>query len=111
MNPDEYRRTKYTWVGEDVEIAENTEELARAAGHDVTPGHDELHHWWVYGEGRERWHTFTELRDQLLEHVGPAKADRMAAAWFHERYGIWPGSDANRVKHGKPPRGDRVGPG
>lgn len=82
-----------------------------AAGHDVTPGHDELHHWWVFGEGRTRWHTWTELRDQLVEHVGPVKAAVFASAWFHERYGIWSGSDLNRVKNGKPPRGKVVGPG
>lgn len=85
--------------------------IARTAGVDVTPGHDRLHHWWVYGEGRARWRTWTELRDQLLEHVSPAKAERFASEWFHERYGYWSGSDLNRVKHGKPPRGDRVGPG
>jgi hypothetical protein len=85
--------------------------VTAAAGHDVTPGHDELHHWWVLGEGRHRWHTWTELRDQLAEHVGPIKAAIYASAWFHERYGFWSGSDLNRVKNGKPPRGSRVGPG
>jgi hypothetical protein len=87
------------------------DEIARAAGHDTTLGHDELHHWWVFGEGRARWKTWTELRDQLLEHVSPEKAATFASAWFHERYGYWSGSDLNRVKHGKPPRGNKVGPG
>jgi hypothetical protein len=85
--------------------------ITAAAGHDVTPGHDELHHWWVYGEGRGRWKTWTELRDQLVEHVGPVKAAVYASAWFHERYGYWSGSDLNRVKNGKPPRGKVIGPG
>lgn len=84
---------------------------SRAAGHDTTPGHDELHHYWTVGEGAGKWHDFTTLYDHLVPHVGPARAKRMAAAWFHERYGIWPGSDLNRVAHGKPPRGQRVGPG
>jgi hypothetical protein len=85
----------------------------RLAGHDVTPGHDQLHHWWVYGAGRERWHTWTELYDQLakIPAIGPIKAKRYASKWFHERYGYWSGSDINRVKHGKLPRGQRVGPG
>jgi hypothetical protein len=38
-------------------------------------------------------------------------AKRTAAQWFHERFGFWPGSDKNRVMHGKPPRGKKVGPG
>ena len=87
--------------------------VTRAAGHDVTPGHDELHHWWVYGQGRARWHDWTSLYTQLaaIPEVGPEKAKRFASAWFHERYGFWSGSDLNRVKHGKPPRGHIVGPG
>lgn len=82
-----------------------------AAGHDTRPGNDELHHWWVYGEGRARWRTWTELHAQLLEHMSPGMAKRAASAWFHERYGYYSGSDVNRVKHGKAPRGDRIGPG
>jgi hypothetical protein len=67
----------------------------------------------VYGQGRERWHTWTELHDQLaaIPEVGPEKAKVFASAWFHERFGYWSGSDINRVKHGKPPRGKRIGPG
>jgi hypothetical protein len=38
-------------------------------------------------------------------------AKRTAAEWFHIRYGYWPGSDVNKVAHGKPPRGKVVGPG
>jgi len=89
----------------------DAEPLTAAAGHDVTPGHDELHHWWVYGEGRARWTTWTELVAQLTEHVGPLKARTFASRWFFERYGYYSGSDLNRVRHGKPPRGDRIGPG
>lgn len=87
--------------------------VTRAAGHDVTPGHDRLHHWWVYGPGRERWHDWTELYDQLakIPDVGPVKAKTFASRWFHDRFGYWPGDDRNRVRHGKPPRGHRVGPG
>jgi hypothetical protein len=71
------------------------EEVGRAAGHDVTPGHDELHHWWTKGSGLARWvgspHPWTTLRDQLLEHVPLAKANRMASKWFFEVFGIWSG--------------------
>jgi phage portal protein BeeE len=72
---------------------------------------NELKHYWLHGEGAGRWNTWTELRDHLLEHVGPGRAERIAAEWFHERHGYWPGADKNRVAHGKPPRGNVVGPG
>jgi len=87
------------------------EPVEAAAGHDTTMGHDELHHWWVYEEGRERWHTWTELYDQLLPKVGPVKAAVYTSAWFKERFGFYSGSDLNRLKNGKPPRGEKVGPG
>lgn len=83
----------------------------RAAGHDTHPGGEELKRYWLYGEGAGLWSTFTELRDHLVKHMPPEKANRIAASWFHERYQMWPGDDRNRVKHGKPPRGDVVGPG
>ena len=107
---------------DDIIRAEDDDELdddeaVRAAGHDVTPGHDELHHWWTKGPGLTRWvdspHQFTTLRDQLVEeaHVTPEVADRWAAAWVHEVTGFWPGSDMHRVEEGGKPRGHRIGPG
>lgn len=92
-------------------------QITRAAGHDVTPGHDELHHWWTRGPGLARWvdssHQFTTLRDQLVEvaKVAPEVANRWAASWVHEVTGNWPGSDAHRVAEGGKPRGHRIGPG
>lgn len=72
---------------------------------------NDLKKYWLHGEGASQWSTFDELYDHLKKHVPPAKAKRIAAAWFHARYGYWPGSDKNRVAHGKKPRGKRVGPG
>jgi HK97 family phage portal protein len=94
-------------------------EVQAAAGHDVIPGHDELHHYWVAGPGLAEWRgspkPYTTLVALLQEHVKPPKPletyKRWAAAWFHEVFGFWPGSDLNRVTHGHPPRGKRVGPG
>lgn len=87
----------------------------RLAGHDVTPGHDQLHHYWTRGKGLAKWvkspHPWTTLKNHLQKYVGPERAKRMAAQWFHEVFGFWPGSDLNRVTHGKPPRGKRVGLG
>jgi hypothetical protein len=82
-----------------------------AAGIDTHPGGEQLKHYWVYGEGAAKWDTFTELRDHLLKYLNPEMATRTAAEWFRLRFGFWPGADLNRVKHGKPPRGHRVGPG
>lgn len=99
-------------------MAEQDSVLA-AAGHDVTPGHDELHHYWTIGKGRRKWVNsptpWTTLLALLVEHVKPPKPlevlKKWASRWFIEVKGYAAGSDKNRVAHGKPPRGDRVGPG
>lgn len=90
--------------------------IAEAAGRDTTPGHDELHHYWTLDpEGLGRWaesdEPWTTLEHLLEEHVPPEKAKRLAASFFHDVFHFWPGDDRNRVLHGHPPRGHRVGPG
>lgn len=72
---------------------------------------DTLKRYWMTGDGAGKWATWTELYGHLKKHMADELAKRVAAEWFHERYGIWPGSDKNRVLHGKPPRGKVVGPG
>jgi len=71
-------------------------ELERLAGHDVTPGHDELHHYWTKGPGLAKWvhsaHPWTALYHHLVKYVNPEMAKRMASAWFHEVLGFWPGT-------------------
>lgn len=86
-------------------------EAARAAGADITPGHDQLHHYWTVGKGRKLWNTWRQLVAHLAKHVGLRKAKIFASRWFIETHGYAAGSDKNRVAHGKPPRGHRVGPG
>ncbi len=91
----------------------------RALGHDVTPGHDELHHWWTKGPGLARWvgspHQYTTLHAELVKatkgKLPPGEIDRMAASWVHEVTGFWPGSDMHRVLEGGKPRGNRIGRG
>jgi hypothetical protein len=91
--------------------------LAAAAGHDITPGHDELHHFWTRSpEGLAKWAgsptPWTTLYHHLLKYAPtPEAAKRWASAWFLEVKGYASGSDLNRVAHGHPPRGDVVGPG
>jgi hypothetical protein len=66
---------------------------------------------WTKGPGRAKWDDFTTLHTHLIKFMGPAKANRVTAAWFHAVKGYWPGADLNRVAHGKPPKGKIVGPG
>jgi hypothetical protein len=95
------------------------EEIDRAAGHDVTPGHDELHHYWTVGPGRHEWVNsptpWRTLLALLVAHVKPPKPlevlKKWASRWFIEVKDYAAGSDENRVAHGHPPRGHRVGPG
>ena len=78
----------------------------RAAGHDTTPGHDQLHHYWVAGKGRQLWinspEPWTTLYHHLLKYLPEGEAKKAAAAWMHEVLGYWPGD-----QKGKNP----VGPG
>lgn len=87
----------------------------RAAGHDITPGHDELHHYWTRGPGLAKWaespKPWTTLVAHLTKYVGPEKAKIYASRWFIEVFHFAAGSDLNRVTHGHPPRGHLVGPG
>jgi len=93
--------------------------VTRAAGHDVTPGNDRLHHHWTRGPGLAEWigsdHQFYTLRDLLAEatdgKIPLETLSRWAASWVHEVTGNWPSSDAHRVAEGHQPRGHRIGPG
>jgi hypothetical protein len=89
--------------------------VSAAAGHDTTPGHDQLHHYWTRGEGLAKWSAsptpWTTLYHHLLKYLPEGEAKRAASAWFQEVFGFASGSDLNRVTHGHPPRGHVVGPG
>lgn len=77
--------------------------------------HNQLHDYWTHGEGLAKWSTkpkpWTALYHHLLKYLPPGEAKRTAAEWFHDVFHFWPGADANRVLHGHPPRGHKVGPG
>jgi hypothetical protein len=93
-----------------------SKKVQAAAGHDVTPGHDELHHYWTRDpRGLKKWvgspHPWTTLYHHLLKYMNEGMAKRAASAWFLEVFHFASGSDLNRVTHGKPPRGHLVGPG
>jgi hypothetical protein len=50
-----------------------------------------LKSYWLTGEGAAKWATWTELYHHLRKHVPDEEAKRIAAQWFHDRYGRWPG--------------------
>jgi hypothetical protein len=88
-----------------------------AAGTDTHPGDgnaERLKRYWLT-EGLSKWATkpkpWTALVHELEKHVNLDLAKRLATVLFHEHFGYYPGSDLNRVNHGKPPRGKVVGPG
>lgn len=113
--PVTFDRLRVAFAGEVHDYPLRGAPVAAAAGHDVTPGHDELHHYWTRGEGLAKWADsptpWTTLVALLTKHVGPLKAKTFASRWFIEVFGFAAGSDKNRVMHGKPPRGHLVGPG
>lgn len=83
-----------------------------ATEHDGT----DLHHYWTRGEGLAKWAESPTPWRTLHEHLAkfihdPDKLDRTTSAWFIDVFGYAAGSDKNRVAHGHPPRGKRVGPG
>lgn len=68
--------------------------------------HNALRDYWLHGEGAARWSTWTELYQQLRRHVADERAKRIAAQWYHDRYGRWPGSHRRRDRNSS-----RKGPG
>lgn len=66
---------------------------------------DALKRYWTRDpRGLAKWaskpHPYTSLVRELTEHVGVERAKRIAAQWFRDVFGIWPGERA-----GKNPRG------
>ena len=90
-----------------------------AAGKELTPqdaqNTERLHTYWTKGPGLAKWADtdtpWTHLYHELLRFMPADEAKRTASRWFIEVFGFAAGSDLNRVTHGKPPRGKKVGPG
>lgn len=96
-----------------VDDAQAAEAKRRGGGHRGNA--EQLHRYWTRGEGLHKWagseHPWTELHQHLRKFLPDGEAKRTATRWFHDVFGFYPGSDLNRVAHGRPPRGKRVGPG
>lgn len=58
---------------------------------DAGRARNELKDYWLHGEGAGRWTRWTDLYRHLKKHMPDEMAKRVAAEWFHERYGYWPG--------------------
>jgi 2'-5' RNA ligase len=56
---------------------------------------NQLKRYWLHGEGLAKWNSWTELFSHIKKYVNPEYAKRIAAEWFHERYGYWPGDSRN----------------
>lgn len=85
----------------------------RAQKHDIA---EEGHDYWVLGKGLGKWALSPTPWRTLHEHLAkfihdPNELDRTTSEWFKEHFGFSAGSDLNRVTHGHPPRGHKVGPG
>lgn len=89
--------------------------FAAADTTEAVGGAAQLHEYWTRGEGLAKWadspRPWTALYHHLVKHMPAEEAKRTASNWFHDVFHFWPGSDENRVTHGKPPRGKKIGPG
>jgi hypothetical protein len=81
--------------------SELVEQLVRGvfARREAAAGDNALKRFWTKDpEGLARWatrsHPWTALYRQLVKHMPPARARRVASAWFREVFGIWPGERA-----------------
>lgn len=73
---------------------------------DTSPGVGvpQFNKFWL-GEGLSRWAEsptpYRTLRSLLLQHMSIEKASGLAAEYFHEHFGFWPGSAEHRRMGGK----------
>lgn len=65
--------------------------ITRATGGLLRAAGNQLKQYWLHGEGAGKWATWTQLYNHLKKHMADELAKRVAAQWFHDRYGYWPG--------------------
>ena len=80
------------------------------------PSSEQLHRYWVAGEGLRKWslspHPWTALRRHLRKYIlDPHKLNATVSKWHYEVFRQHTGSDSYRLAHGGKSRGKRVGPG
>jgi 2'-5' RNA ligase len=84
-------------VPEEIPPAQDEEIPAEVAPAFAVMANDDnkLKQYWLHGEGAAKWSTWTQLYNHIKKHVPPEYAKRIAAQWFHDRYGYWPGDKRN----------------
>lgn len=101
ISPSEFYRT-----GADADAFEDSAPRGPFERADVHPGDPgQLKKYWVHGKGRAKWinspHPYTALYHHLLKYLHkPDYAKRVAAQWFHDALGIWPGERKGKNKLG-----------
>lgn len=68
---------------------------------DVQPGDGNLKRYWTATpEGLAKWaadpHPWTALYNHLIKFMTPDMAKRVAAQWFHDVKGYWPGDQKGK---------------
>ncbi len=104
--PVKFDRIRIAFGGENVDIPLIGDDGAPGEAYDdgdlveaaADPDDNKLRNYWVFGKGRLKWKTWTQLYKHIRKHVDPERAKRIAAAWFKLRYGYWPGDRRNRDK-------------
>lgn len=64
---------------------------------DPRPGSRGYLKWyWTKGPGLAKWatspHPFTALRNHLVKYLPATYVNQVAAQWFHDALGFWPGT-------------------
>jgi hypothetical protein len=62
---------------------------------------NELHTYWTKDpRGLAKWattaHPYTNLVQHLTKFIGKERAQRVAAQWFRDVFGVWPGERAGK---------------
>jgi hypothetical protein len=90
--PDEQDDSDYSDDG----WADDSDLVAAAAGANAGNANNLKTYWTKNPKGLAQWlhtpHPWTALYNQIRKHVDPDKAKRIAAQWYHDVLGTWPGS-------------------
>lgn len=86
--------------------ADDPDPVAASAADDKGAGGSNLKTYFTKNpKGLARWadspHPWTALYNLISQHVDPDRAKRIAAQWYHDVFGKWPGSKGVHASEGK----------
>jgi hypothetical protein len=82
-------------------------QLAQSSRHvDTSSGIDRR-----FRPGKCKGNSWSDSHSHFVKHMGPATAARTTSAWHHAASGRSTGSNLNRLRQGKSPRGEVTGRG